>query len=415
MSILLVGISYQTATLDELEVLEANSEDISRAIYEDDALAAGIESCVIVSTCNRFEAYVDTQNEERSIDYIIGKIRAITQREDLKFTILESRNAVHHLFRVSSGLESMIVGEVEIAGQVKRSLSQAQNLQRTSRITEALFQRASQTSKRISSDTGLGSAGRSLITGGIDLLKKRGYAIEGSRVLVIGTGAYARVVTAALERENVGEILVFSNSGRAEIFSESHPTTPVSSDGLHEVIKYCDLIVACSGTHGTIISEEDLRTLRKADKALPIIDLSLSRDVEKSVQSIPHVDVIDLEEIYKNSPKEHIETLDAAERIIGEEVESFLDELKARRNDPLVRLLRGHVEEIVKEEVERVRRKNGEEAAALVETSLNSTTKAIFHKPTVAARESAINNESIRYEEAINLLFGLQDREKIHE
>jgi len=404
-NVLLVGASYREIPLTTLEVLESKADAIRSAICGEESLAHGIEGCVVVSTCNRFEVYVESDDHELSAQYIRNSITAVAGIDATGIAIVPASDAVTHLFRVSAGLESMIVGEVEIAGQIKRSLSQAQLLGQTSRITEALFQRAAEVSKKVATETGLGTAGRSLITGGLDILKKRNFDLAHKKVLVIGTGAYARVVTSALEREGVGEIFTYSSSGRAEIFAESHNTTPISTDGLEAALQKIDLIVACSGTHGAVITTEQIAAVKK--EVLPIIDLSLARDVEKSVESLPHIMVIDLEEIYRCAPAEHHETIATAQGIIEESVEEFAADLKARRNDPLIRQLREHVESIVQEEVDRVRRKSGEEVASQVERSLQLVTKNIFHKPTIAARESAVKDQTDAYQEAIQTLFGL--------
>jgi glutamyl-tRNA reductase len=405
-SILLVGASYREISLQELEVIESKSDEIRSAIFSEEASLHGIEGCVIVSTCNRFEVYVDTQREEESAEYITELVRDLTGLQSTEIGIRTGSDAVRHLFRVTAGLESMIVGEVEISGQVKRALSESQHFGQTSRTTEVLFQRASEVSKKVASETGLGTAGRSLITGGLDIVKTHGFNLHMSKVLVIGTGAYARVVISALERENVGEIFTYSNSGRAEIFSKSHGTTPVTAEGLLRALEVCEMIVGCSGTHGITISTEQIRKINKAK--LPIIDLSLARDVEKSAQSLPNVIVIDLEEIHRMAPAEHHETIEQAEELVDALVAKFEQDLEARRNDPLVRLLREHVETIVEEEVARVRRKSGEEYAAQVARSLHSVTKTIFHKPTIAARQSVIEAESDEYQQAIQVLFGLK-------
>jgi glutamyl-tRNA reductase len=299
----------------------------------------------------------------------------------------------------------MIIGEVEISGQVKRALTESRQLGQTSRITESLFQRASEVSKKVASETGLGTAGRSLITSGLDILKERGFDLRNRKVLVIGTGAYARVVISALVKEGVGEIFTYSNSGRAEIFSESHGTTPVKQEAFDAALENCEMIIACSGVHGTVVTTNQIQKLQR--EILPIIDLSLARDVENSVKSLSNVIVIDLEEIYRNAPIEHHETIMLAEELVNSAADQFSAYLLARRSDPLIRLLREHVETIVKEEVDRVRQKSGEELALQVGRSLRSVTKTIFHKPTLAARESALNDESDEYQQAIQVLFGL--------
>jgi glutamyl-tRNA reductase len=403
--ILLVGTSFRDISLQDLSLLEKKTDEIRQAISLPEVADSGIEGCVLVSTCNRFEVYAETERPEESAQFILEKISECTGLNGSEIKVRKSDEAATHLFRVSAGLESMIVGEVEIAGQVKRSLSQSQQLGQTSRITEALFQRAAEVSKRVASDTGLGSAGRTLITGALDIVKAQGFDLSGKIALVIGTGAYARVVTSALERESVAEILTYSNSGRAEIFAQSHGTTPITTGGFAQALNKCDVIVACSGTHGLVISREQISELTKT--LIPIVDLSLGSDVEPSVATLTNVMLVDLEEIYRSAPVEHHETIAHAENLIENSVAQFKQDLLARRNDPLVRLLREHVEHIVDSEVARVRNKSGDELADQVSRSLHHVTKTIFHKPTTAVREGAQINEIDDYQKAIKILFGL--------
>ena len=405
MGILLVGTSYRDISLQELEVLEKKSEEIRSAINSLEASANGIEGSVIVSTCNRFEVYVETETPEESSKYILDRILSVTGVENPAIKISTGIDAMRHLFRVSAGLDSMIVGEVEISGQIKRALTESRQQGQTSRITESLFQRASEVSKRVANETGLGTAGRSLITSGLDILKDRGVDLRNRKVLVIGTGAYARVVISALAREGVGEIFTYSNSGRAEIFSQSHGTTPVEKDSFDTALATCEMIIACSGVQGAVVTADHIQNL--PHKILPIIDLSLARDVENSVKSLSNVIVIDLDEIHRNAPTEHHDTITIAEELVASAATEFSQYLLARRGDPLIRLLREHVEDIVQAEVDRVRRKSGEESALQVGHSLRSVTKTIFHKPTIAARDSAVNDESNEYQQAIRVLFGL--------
>lgn len=405
MDILLVGASFRDITLQDLSLLEKKTEEIRQAIASPEVADTGIEGCVVVSTCNRFEVYAETERPEESAHFILKKIQECTGLNTSQIKVRKSEDATTHLFRVSSGLESMIVGEVEIAGQVKRSLGQSQQLGQTSRITEALFQRASEVSKKVSSDTGLGSAGRTLIVGALDILKAQGFDLAGKVALVIGTGAYARVVTSALERESVAEILTYSNSGRAEIFAQSHGTTAIADGGFAQALNKCDFVVACSGTHGLVISADQISELTKT--LIPIIDLSLGSDVDPSVATLANVLLVDLEEIYRRAPVEHYETIARAEKLIEVSVAQFKQDLLARRNDPLVRLLREHVESIVNSEVARVRSKSGDELAEQVSRSLHHVTKTIFHKPTTAVREGALINEIEDYQQAIKILFGL--------
>ena len=413
MTLILIGTSYRNIPLSELEILERNAESIRSAIFENYIDGSEIEGGVVVSTCNRFEIYLDAGDPDLARNRVF---QAITSACELDLAYCEANlitlcgvEAIAHLFQVSAGLDSMVVGESEITGQIKRALAQTQRMGNSSRVIEALFQRASTVSKRVVNETGLGAAGRSLITSALDIVKSGGFTLRGKSILVIGTGAYARVVIAALDREKVGQILVYSPSGRAEKFSETHPTTPVLDSEFRQVLTQVDLIVACSGTHGRLVTSEHLIPCEK--KFLPIIDLSLSPDIEENVKELANVQVIDLEMIYKSAPQEHLEVIARAEKLTTEAAHELQLDLAARANDPLVMALRAHVNTIVTDEVDRVRRKKGEEIAQEVNRSLQLVTKSIFHKPTIHARSSAILGESDEYQRAIQILFGLEVEE----
>lgn len=410
MTVILIGANYRNLPLADLEKLESAADQIRTGLFNDKSDQHGIDGAVVVSTCNRFEIYLDTDDVSRATNHARQAIKEAVGFSDefIQANLIQMTDAaaIDHLFRVTAGLESMVVGEAEIAGQIKRSLTDTHELGHTSRITEALFQRAALVSKKVTTETGLGAAGRSLITVALGLVKQRHFNLKEKKVLVIGTGAYARVVIAALNREAVGEIFVYSTSGRAELFSQNHPTTPISSDQLLHTLRNIDLLVACSGTLGTTLQFVHLTDIPQ--EILPVIDLALSPDVDKSVRSLPGVTVIDLEEIHRHAPVEHLATIKSAEAIIKAAVREFQQDLAARANDPLVRALRSHVNEIVDQEVERVRLKSGNEIAQQVERSLQLVTKTIFHRPTVHARSTAIAGEHDQYQKAIELLFGLE-------
>lgn len=405
MTLLLIGANFRNVSLENLETLEKKSNEISVNIFNADSQQSGIEGGVVLSTCNRFEIYVDTDAVDESRDFIEKELASTSNLPSDNFFIKTADEAIEHLFNVTSGLDSMIVGESEISGQVRRAFSEAQIQGHTSRIVEFLFQKTLEVSKKIATETGVGAAGRSLITSSLEMIKENGFELSNKSALVIGTGAYARVVTAALERELVSTIYVYSSSNRAESFSEERNTVPVIQEDLSKVLESIDLIVACSGTHGTVVSSNQIEKLNK--EFLPIIDLSLSRDIEKTVQDLPNVFLIDLERIYRESPPVHLETVTKANAIAKDMATAASTELRLRRNDPYVRLLREHVDKIVNSEVSRVEQKHGLDSAELVAQSLHKVTKSIFHKPTIAARESNALDSEFEYQNAIRILFGL--------
>src|SRR5690606_26291843 len=164
------------------------------------------------------------------------------------FTVRTGQEVTEHLFAVASGLDAMVVGEREIAGQVKRALAEAREQETTSKTLELLFQTASRTSKRVGTQTELGAAGRSVVALALDLAEREVPPWDSTRAVLIGTGSYAGASVAALRARGCTDIRVFSRSGRAATFAASHDVQPV--DSLVEALADADLVVSCSGARG---------------------------------------------------------------------------------------------------------------------------------------------------------------------
>jgi len=415
-ALVLIGSSHQDLPLAELEKLERFTEPIREALFGSVAKSCGISGGVVISTCNRFELYLEAERFHDAVEQtiaLIAKISGLSLEYCSQALRVSFESAVvNHLFNLTAGLESMIVGEVEIAGQVREAFKQAQRRgESTSRI-EILFQRALATSKKVKTTTDLGAAGRSIAQVALQLVERRHWPLTGKRALILGTGAYARVVVSALQSMDCSEIEVFSASGRARRFSESHGTTPVNKDELSQALASADLVIACSGTGTHLIDAEFLQQSRPAHELLPILDLALSSDVAGDVHALQTVDVIDLDVIGKNAPGERADAIAAARAIVQEEVLEFEAELASRSVDPVVASMRAHVGLLINEETDRVRRRSGEDIATEVAHSLHRVTNALLHTPSIRARALARTGNEEDYRQAIQLLFGIDVDEK---
>ena len=216
-----LSASHKNAGFDMLERLSASADAAAGRIVDGHA---ALQGAVVVATCNRFEAYLDlaTPEGESPVPIVHEAIRAVgdvagLEPEELRSTFdFAHGNAVAgHLFSVASGLESVVVGEGEIAGQVRRSLERARDEGTTTPELERLFQRASQTSRTVKNRTGVGSAGRSLVRLALELASSRVADWGKARVLLVGTGQYAGASLAALRDRGANDVRVYSPSGRA--------------------------------------------------------------------------------------------------------------------------------------------------------------------------------------------------------
>ena len=412
MVFVLLGSNFHESPLDELESLERHTEEIRQRLLTGESASKNVAGGVLIGTCNRFEVYLETDNFHQSVEdtiRVVSEVSGLDRDYVSKMLRVSYGPAVaQHLYSVASGLESMIVGEGEISGQVKRSLQDAQRDEHVSSSLQRLFQTASAVAKKVSSQTGLGVAGRSIISTAIELHEASHGSIAGRYAVVMGTGAYARVIVAALQRAGCHEIGVYSSSGRAELFSENHETKAILESDLRSNLVVADLVVTASGNRGFSIDYNlASEVVSQRSNPLPVIDVALSPSVAPPVLSLGKVSVMDLDHIRLHAPMEHSEAILEAQEIVREAVESFEAEENARSIDPMISALRAHVGVWVEEEVDRVRRKSGDEAAVEVARSLNRVTNALLHTPSVNAKSLAKSGNHADYLAAIKTLFGL--------
>lgn len=416
MVFVLLGSNYNDIPLEELESLERHTDQIRKALLGSVSDQSAITGGVLIGTCNRFEVYLDTDHFHEAVEQtirVVSQVSGLDADYCSKILHVSYGSAVaQHLYSVASGLESMIVGEGEIAGQVRRSLADAQADKQVTAPLQRLFQSASAVAKRVANQTGLGVAGRSIVGAGIDLFEASHGSIAGSKALIIGTGAYARVVVAALQRAGCTDVSVYSNSGRAKQFSEGHNTKPITDDELLGALAEARLVITASGNRTHAIDyklAKQVLDLRAANQSGPlsIIDVALAASVAPPVYDLPQVEIMDLDYIRMHTPVEHSEAILAAQELVHEAVNEFEAEQTARQVDPMITALRAHVGVWVEEEVDRVRKKSGEEAAAEVARSLNRVTNALLHTPSVNAKSLAKSGNHQDYLDAVKTLFNI--------
>ncbi len=407
MVLVLVGASHHDASLEEIERLSHAGSSLAATLTEHD----GVHGALVLSTCNRFEVYLDLDRFHEAIELTTREISdkaGVAHAEVVEsMRVTMGTSVAQHLFSVASGLESMVVGEDEVAGQVKSALAAAQVAATTSPTLERMMQRALATSKAVTNMTGLGAAGRSIVTVGLDVAEQRHGSLDGRTALVLGTGSYARVVTSALAKRGLAEIFIYSSSGRASKFATSHDITPVSDEQLADVIARVDLVAACSGSPHHIIDGPLIDSRSSSSTVLPVIDLALSPDVAPEVRTRAEVDVIDLEVIRVYAPREHSSAVLEAQEIVRGAVECFERAETGRAADPAVVAMRAYVSSIINEEIERTRARLGDETAEEVARSLHRVSNSLLHTPSVRAQELARTGDIDDYRKAMHTLFGI--------
>jgi len=417
--LLCVSASHKTASFELLERLSVPATPVAPLIAEHDECVQG---AVVVATCNRFEAYVD-MDEPVTAAVALGIEATLTAIESAtgvpaselegSYTVLGGSEVAEHLFSVASGLESVVVGEGEIAGQVRRALNESRKLGTTSAELERLFQRASEAQRGVKNSTAIGRAGRSLVRLGLELADSRIADWSTQRVLLVGTGAYAAATVAALRDQGAEDISVHSPSGRASKFAAKHGLRAVS---------HADLVITCTTAEHHVLSAATFAAGRGAYESAVdgsagscpvdhtarrlVIDLGLPRNVDPDVATVPGVDLLDLETIRLHAPLEELQATDAARDVVRDAARRFASVGERKNITPAVVALRAHVFGVLDAEVARVRARGDE--GGQTEQALRHLVGVLLHTPTTRAHELAETGRADEYIDALSALFGIE-------
>lgn len=424
--LLCVSASHKTASFELLERLSVPRTPVAPLIAAHDECVQG---AVVVATCNRFEAYVDmdepvTAAVALGIEATLAAIEAATgvPASELEggYTVLGGSEVAEHLFSVASGLESVVVGEGEIAGQVRRALTESRKLGTTSAELERLFQRASEAQRGVKNSTAIGRAGRSLVRLGLELADSRIADWSTQRVLLVGTGAYAAATVAALRDQGAEDISVHSPSGRATKFALKHGLRAVSTETFPTAVAHADLVITCTTAEHYVLSASTFAAGRGAyDTAVSpagcpvdhtsrrlVIDLGLPRNVDPDVATVAGVDLLDLETIRLHAPLEELQATDAARDLVRDAARRFTSVGERKNITPAVVALRAHVFGVLDAEVARVRARGDE--GGQTEQALRHLVGVLLHTPTTRAHQLAEAGRADDYVDALSALFGIE-------
>jgi glutamyl-tRNA reductase len=336
----------RTTPLDSLERLAGMGDEVALRLKDShDA----IQGAVVLSTCNRFEAYFDLAMEQLS-GLTDLSFRAV--RDTVDFA--QGNRVAQHLFTVAAGLDSVAVGEDEIAGQVRRALDAARRDGLTTAPLEHLFQRATEASRAVRNSTQLGESGRSLVRLAIDLAGSRLDSWADARVLLVGTGRYAAVSLAALRAVGARDIRVHSRSGRRRFAHREHLTV-VPADAYAAEAAAADVVVTCTSTaDGYALTAEDHAAARAgAPGAQVIVDLGMPRNVDPGVRALPGVELLDLETVRVHAPIDEVAALGHAREIVHAAAQRHAAARRVHEVSPAVVALREHVRGVLESEIGR--------------------------------------------------------------
>lgn len=400
--LLCVTANHRNTPFETLERLSVDAHDLARRARE---ASTHVRGAVAVTTCNRVELYLDidgspitAHTEARKafqralLDMAGPEASAATEHAQL----LDDAAAVHHLFSVCAGLESVAVGEEEIVGQVRRAAAEARTNGLSSGRLDHVVQEAVRTARRARTEADASKAGRSLARLALDLVGSRLVDWGSTRVLLVGTGRYAATTVASLRERGAVDITVYSPTGRAQLFANRMNLTPTND--VRRAIGSSDVVITC--TTRLSVEVDDVPSGARAI----VVDLGLPRNVDPAVGKLDGIALLDLETIRLHAPLVHWSAEEDARAIVDASAHAYAT---ATSVEPAIIALREHVLSLVDVEIDRARSRGDD---GRVEEALRHLTSVLLHTPSTLARRHAAAGRADDVIAAVETLYGLNLR-----
>jgi glutamyl-tRNA reductase len=415
MQISVTGLSHHDTPIELRELFAFNTEQLVPALAH---LPSGLGGAALLSTCNRTELYLAAQ-ESVSRDAVIealAAIRGVAVPEGAQFFHLERRAAVEHLFGVAAGIDSLVIGESEILGQVREAFSAATAAHSGNPVLARLFHAALRAGRRARSETDIGAHGLSVAALAVSLSRNIIGDLRRKTVLVVGAGEMGQRAASALVQHGVGRLIVTTRrSGLAEEIARQLNGVASTFDQLPQTLAEADVVITCTAAPGTIISAADIATAmeRRGSRRLLVVDIAVPRDVDaaaRDIQGVHLYDIDDLETAAEANLEARKREVDAVEAIVGDEAQRFEAWLATRRVAPTIALLRRRAEETRLAEVERTFARMphlSESDQARIEAMSKALVNRLLHDPVTRLRDAG--NE--RHLDALHALFDLDSGE----
>jgi glutamyl-tRNA reductase len=412
MSILALSVSHRTAPVEVLARLALDAPTSTKLV---DALMASehVDEAIVLSTCNRTEIYAAVSRFHGALDDICTTLAdfagmSVVEVQDV-CAVYFDEGAVAHTFSVASGLDSVVVGESQVLGQVKAALTHCQAVGSVGTVLNTLFQSAIRVAKRVHSETGIGSAGRSLVTAAYDLLTRSRGHLAGQRLLVVGAGAMAGL--AARTAAEAGAAVTCANRTltKAERLATAIGGVAVELSELPSALKQTDVLVTCTGAKTVVITPPDL-----VDTPVRgVVDLALPADVDSAVADLG-IELVNLERLVAEQNESGTGAeVEFARDLVRQEVTNFLSVRRSAQVAPTVVALRSMASNVVAAELARLDGKLpnlGDRERAEVQRTVSRIVDKLLHQPTVRVQELAADPDALDYAAALRELFALHSQ-----
>jgi glutamyl-tRNA reductase len=421
MHLLLLGVSHRTAQVEMREQLDFSARDLGAAVEALATRQSAAES-VVLSTCNRSEIYVASSDpghaREEVVQFLSEYHRLPPDRFEPHLFSRMDADAARHLFRVAAGLDSLVVGEPQILGQVKDAFQVASDRRCTGPMLSRAFTWSFNVGKRVRSETSLGEGAVSVSFAAVALARKIFGRLDGRRVLVVGAGEISKLTAQHLRSHGVGEMIITSRTpAHAEALAAAVAGHAAPWKDLGASLASADIVITATGSQRPIVTRAQVESVRGRRRPDPlfIIDIAVPRDVAPAVGDIEQVflyNIDDLQSIVQENMSRRSSEIARAEAIVSEEVARFASWQRSRAAIPTVVALRQKFEAVRRAELQRLEGKLGPlpaDARARVDEVTRLIVEKLLLEPTEQLKALPDDETQAAYTEAVNRLFALRD------
>jgi glutamyl-tRNA reductase len=423
-SVIVVGLNHRTAPVELRERVAVPSSRLAKALH-DLSSREHLAEVVLLSTCNRTEIYARSTKFHSAVsdvlDFLAEQGGAPPEEFSEHLYTYYDDSAVSHLFGVAAGLDSMILGEGEILGQVRAAWQYADADGASGQALARVFRHAIEVGKRVRTDTAIGRSALSISSAAVGLAEQTMFSLRGRSMLILGAGDVAEGLGRALVAAGAGDVVVANRThARAVSLAEKLGGRAVPLGELPDVLTRVDVLLTATDSTEVHVERTDVEAVmeRRDGAPLLIVDVAVPRDVDPGAGQVLGVtlhDVDDLRELTEAALDERRREVATVREIIGQELERFQVDRAAREVAPLVTELRARAEEVRRGELERFRAKLDampDDARRTVEALTQGIVNKLLHEPTVRLKEAAGSARGELYSDALATLFDIRDAEE---
>lgn len=411
MDVAVIGVNHNTAPIRIREKVSfTDTKKIEGINY---LLDHGIKEVVILSTCNRSEIYIHGDNIESKIHVLKAFYEDFFDAKGIKEFLFDKmgKDALIHLYNVSSGLDSIVLGEDQILGQVKDSHQFSMELGASGKILNKLFREAITTAKDIKSSTKISEHPLSISYIGVKFLKNKLETLENKNVLIIGVGKMSKLTLNHLQEEKVNKIYLANRNYYKclELKKEYKNLIPIEYENRYDILGDVDIVISATASPHTVLKTENMPNI---NKPLFIMDIALPRDVEESINELANIyvyDIDDLKKISNENDRKRREIAMTATDIIDDNITEFIDWMKTIKVDPTIKSLNERCLDIEKDTLDYIYRKVSlnKKEEKIMEKMLSSALKRLIREPITKLKEIKDEGKRDEYIKVIEDLFDL--------